>query len=169
MPKYIYNGIELPALPEWDKTTYPYAAIIYNKSISGIAIPSHTYCLVCTTEPCVVSSSNTPNFKDYSRVMFTVSETAPESGDWKFEAYTTTNTRFVLLTEVWSNYDMLNADGSIYLAASDPVPVGGEPEQPETPTLTARDLYRKINGELVKHTLYKKVGGELVKVDEYSA
>lgn len=27
---YAYNGIVLPALPEWDKETYPYASIFYN-------------------------------------------------------------------------------------------------------------------------------------------
>ena len=41
-------------------------------------------------------------------------------------------------------------------------------EDETTTTLTERDLYKKVNGQLVKHTLYKKVGGELVKVDEYS-
>lgn len=24
---YLYNGVKLPALPEWDKETYPYAVI----------------------------------------------------------------------------------------------------------------------------------------------
>ena len=27
MSKYLYNGVELPELPEWDKNTYPYACI----------------------------------------------------------------------------------------------------------------------------------------------
>lgn len=27
MPNYLYNGIELPALPAWDKTAYSYAFI----------------------------------------------------------------------------------------------------------------------------------------------
>lgn len=29
MDKYLYNGLELPALPEWDTTAYPYAYIYY--------------------------------------------------------------------------------------------------------------------------------------------
>ena len=28
MPNYVYNGTELPKLPEWDKSTYPYAVIV---------------------------------------------------------------------------------------------------------------------------------------------
>jgi hypothetical protein len=30
----------------------------------------------------------------------------------------------------WTNTDILNEDGSLYLAASDPIPVGGEPIDP---------------------------------------
>lgn len=33
---------------------------------------------------------------------------------------------------IWTSHDILNTDGSIYLAASEPIPVGGEPEKPTT-------------------------------------
>jgi hypothetical protein len=35
-------------------------------------------------------------------------------------------------------------------------------------TLTARDLYRKINGKPTKLTLYKKLGGKLIPLDEHT-
>ena len=44
---------------------------------------------------------------------------------------------------------------------------GEYPEEPE-PTLTARDLYRKINGKPTKLTLYKKLGGKLIPLDEHT-
>lgn len=31
---------------------------------------------------------------------------------------------------IWTSHDILNEDGSVYLAASDPIPVGGEPIDP---------------------------------------
>lgn len=34
--------------------------------------------------------------------------------------------------------------------------------------LTARDLYRKINGKPTKLTLYKKLGGKLIPLDEHT-
>jgi hypothetical protein len=35
-------------------------------------------------------------------------------------------------------------------------------------TLTARDLYKIINGKPTKLTLYKKLGGKLIPLDEHT-
>lgn len=43
-----------------------------------------------------------------------------------------------------------------------------EPDPEPDTTLTARDLYRKINGKPTKLTLYKKLGGKLIPLDEHT-
>ena len=49
------------------------------------------------------------------------------AGVWKFEGYDETSgeTTDVIFggSFLWSNHDTLNTDGSVYLAASDPIPV----------------------------------------------
>lgn len=162
MANYLYNGIELPPLPEWDKTTYPYAYIYRIMPLSRWCYKLHL-----TTEPfygtdingdyCIGRHAGDITYKFYE-------------GDaaWDTEPTTYPNDGVVVsLNEnlIWSDFDILNTDGSVYLAASDPVPVKTEDT---VLTLTSTDLYKKVNGQLVKHTLYRKVNGELVLYDEYA-
>jgi hypothetical protein len=182
MANYLYNGMEFPALPEWDKGAYPYAFVWYDQGF--IYTKAHLYLL----SEIVYQTKDDGSYCLVTRELHAVS-TLTSSGwsDWTdFEEYPYGSSTLVtsLFTvgfnneKQWANFDILSEDGTVSLAASYPIDaetgeeihdyeIGGEPEQPET-DLTNIDLYRKINGQLVKHTLYKKVGGELVKVDEYS-
>lgn len=159
MANYLYNGVELPALPEWDKTAYPYAIICESVQESFDGITEVRINLKATKSPQTKIGSfleaNTPICRSYLK---DDKWGTPYVDNWFWDYEHNDNI-------IWSNHDVLYSDGSVYLAASDPVPVGEEPEQP---TLTARDLYRKINGKPTKLTLYKKLGGKLIPLDEHT-
>jgi len=159
MSKYLYNGIELPALPEWDKTTYPYA-ILYLKS-SGLYMFS-----VC----------NKPFSYGTIEGFSFVGVWAEYNNAYKIYRVSEDLTQFELLNEnennggyyspcetshgdmlIWTNTDILNADGSVYLAASVPVPVGELAWQ-------KHDAY-KPNTKWDGNTFYRVMGGKWVKQD----
>ena len=45
---YLYNGVRLPALPEWDREKYPFAVIWYTPGFLGIG--SYYYLIISQTE-----------------------------------------------------------------------------------------------------------------------
>lgn len=174
MSNYLYNGFEYPDINEvWTgdfKTDYPYVVIDLNDKdaarLRGFSAPIYfdansTY-------------NNYVGIYYASDALNQIQWLYRSEGDWNPNGYILTNEKdgycgaIELRQMIWSNFDILNTDGSVHLAASDPVPVEDETEDETVLALTASDLYKKVNGNLVKHTLYKKVGGELVKVDEYS-
>jgi hypothetical protein len=147
---YLYNGVELPQLPEWDKETYPYAYLYYGVN-DGIYFSVGEHTLICFDKPLT-------RYDGYA---------LPQGNG--FVRYKSVNGAFVLLgeyqsgsllsitdtyaTAIWSNKDFLYSDGTLYLKASEPVPV-------ETP------VYKNINGSWVKQTAYKVIGGEWVLISE---
>lgn len=116
---YLYNGVRLPKLPEWDKETYPYALITYNTA--GFYV---IYCFSC--EPAVASKVNSTlvpldgSGEYINLVSFGKKEDAKFGNPVTFTALlgsVTTGT-------IWTNFDLLYRDtGSVYLAASEPIPV----------------------------------------------
>ena len=168
MANYLYNGIELPELPEWDKDTYPYACIVRPRAGDDnmrILIVSAASFIVevrvgygTNIEFGVLLDNGVPAKRTESISI------ADNPLSWGEIAYDYTYSYGVALGEhviLWSNTDVFDEDGEVFMEGTDPVPVG-------VLTLTASDLYKKVNGQLVKHTLYKKIGGVLVKVDEYT-
>lgn len=107
---YLYNGIRLPALPEWDRGVYPFAFIettfglYYLRVLANPLTPDGEYFRFTT--PGLVAGA----------AIDTVNGGYSGWGEW---SEVTENTR----TPIWSNYDVLNEDGTVFLAASDPVPV----------------------------------------------
>ena len=133
---YLYgeDKVRLPKLPEWDKETYPYAWIWYNASQKlyllwfttenaqygyfptldgmydgtgacayGWALPENTRHNSC--------SYDTQHSYNWSEVL-----------DWgrAYHNYATEDPHNI----IWTSHDILNIDdGTVYLAASDPVPV----------------------------------------------
>lgn len=108
MDLYSYNGVEFPDINEvWtDKDTYPYAYISGKWLYTGKSI-GHTNMMGnwCAS----LSQSNS-----YQNI--------PGDG-WVLH-----NSGGSVITPVtsisWANFDVLNADGSVCLAASKPIPVG---------------------------------------------
>ncbi|MBR5862186.1 MAG: hypothetical protein IKZ08_02550 [Bacteroidales bacterium] len=61
---YLYNGVQLPKLPEWDKEQYPYAAVYYGIYYSdypeyGPEEPIYRAGFVAADQPLFVAESNT--------------------------------------------------------------------------------------------------------------
>ena len=115
---YLYNGVQLPPLPEWDKETYPYAAMFRNMDTYGV------YCF--SKQPFTYSVNRYGVITIYHG---TTSDTpAPylsveyDDGHWVTNSKTGASNRSLSLY-IWANYDILNEDGSVYLKASEPIPV----------------------------------------------
>lgn len=113
MANYLYNGIELPALPNID---LPYAVIgygavgVYNLYCSST--PFAAYVRNEATGAMGISNSGT-------EMVHYQCDTVRGSGKWTEQQPITAN----LAGADWTNTDILNPDGSLYLAASDPIPV----------------------------------------------
>ena len=109
----LYNGIRLPPMPEFDSETYPYVTLCKNSRPE--------YWLVPTKEPPIFDGENICFVDGQEQYAFTalphaVTWYAYETG-WTFE-----NTdKYSPHIPVWSNTDIYNADGTLYLAASDPI------------------------------------------------
>ena len=121
---YRYNGAVLPKLPEWDKEAYPYARI---RLVSGMY-----YFEVLSKEPVTTQQAITK--KDINGL-----PEAGEWGTWVFYGFGNSNnengadafgypsfvnnssSKAVITSIVWANYDIFAYDGTLYLAASEPV------------------------------------------------
>lgn len=108
---YLYNGVRLPKLPEWDRETYPYALIFVNST-------TNKYCCVFLKSEATVDNTGIYLllWGDYYQL---------EDGAWA--SHTGQNGG----RAVWANYDIYVSDnenygelaGTLYLATSEPVPV----------------------------------------------
>jgi hypothetical protein len=109
----LYNGKELPPLPEWDREKYPYAWI-------RKATTSATYHLMMVSEisyALTVGGVNGIAYSQENTIRYRAS-----NGTWD-DVTISSDGVSAIEGIVWANFDVLNADGSLYLAASDPVPV----------------------------------------------
>lgn len=114
---YLYNGVRLPKLPEWDRETYPYVAMlnqVYRVVFIAYSDPMH---LVLTSSSGGMSVGVKAGETFLQIVYWTSNDTIPD-----FEEKSLTYD-YLLGTPDWANYDVQNADGTVYLAASEPVPV----------------------------------------------
>lgn len=139
---YLYNGVELPELPDFTIDN-PTLMIGYDQDGSYyIGAYISTTDKVNNTDGIGTQyvGVNIPSYKNVGNA-------------WE------PNSKLTIITVTWSNKDLYFSNGTLWLSASDPIPVL---------SLTERDLYRKINGQPTKLTLYKKVGGKLVALDEYT-
>lgn len=108
---YLYNGVRLPALPEWDREVYPYAVIVRD-IIDGAY---HLFVDEGTTRIPMYNGSITS-------VAMSVKYSIVDDAWVETELFETG-------IIVWANYDVYYNDsvedvgGTLYLAASNPVPV----------------------------------------------
>lgn len=117
---YSYNGTVLPALPEWDKETYPYAVITgsYVNYFGEIL-----YALALTQTPCTYDEE-TGYIITEKREYFLSSTFRWAKGKWSnVERYKMASDWANRDDFVWTNHDIVNADGSVHYLASNPVPV----------------------------------------------
>lgn len=108
---YLYNDVELPPLPEWDKETYPYAAI-YKHPVSGAIY------FVGEDSKETVSVENTVILFQSDRLY------KYENGEWVHQSSGAFN-----VMPIWANHDVYYAEdladigGTLFLAASEPLPI----------------------------------------------
>lgn len=107
---YLYNGVRLPKLP---KTDYPYEMLVQNTQNGGCV-------LLCMANPAKRVDSNLYPIVIYAPY---IACNATADGYGEFTNYDADGNIAVLYKPIWANFDVLNADGTVYLAASEPVPV----------------------------------------------
>lgn len=112
---HTYNGVELPGLPEWDKATYPYAVITEGDEYAPYYLNLYTHAVKHDDNKLSSNESG-------AKVLY---GDIDDYGEWNLQpkAVAVTEQSTIDYPIVWSNFDILNADGSVYMAASDPVPV----------------------------------------------
>lgn len=112
---YLYNGVRLPKLPEWDRNTYPYAVFLVG-NISGTV----SLYILSAVEYAVNSRGVWSVTIPIGTPIATVAEGATRWSDFSELTYATEP--YVGNID-WANFDVLNEDGTVFLAASDPIPV----------------------------------------------
>jgi hypothetical protein len=107
---YLYNGVRLPALPEWDRSVYPYAMIE-----KYTVFMSSAYILRVFAE-----YDDSGAEISYSNAMWSQADLVNSAwGEWTAHDGGTKKRSAI----IWSNFDILNEDGTVYMPKSEPVPV----------------------------------------------
>lgn len=168
MANYLYNGIELPALPEYDKTAYPYAYVYLYTDYSGGR-------LILSPVPLTYSGYTDETNYFYATAdctvmiyKLTISEGVSGSyvpSNWEYYSSKTMNPDTSAIRAAgnfnWANTDTYKkSDGTLYLAASDPVPV---PDEPESVLAWQKHDAYKPNTKWDGNTFYRVMGGKWVK------
>ena len=127
---YLYNGVRLPKLPEWDKAKYPYAVLAYG---TGESVPYWVY--FCEKQPYINSDDEIViNEKTGGTLVSPTGTSAIYYRYYNLEdtvGWEDNSTPASLLSPItlektnvfWCSADILNTDGTVFLAASEPVPV----------------------------------------------
>ena len=123
---YSYNGVILPKLPEWDRERYPYAYITWQEPSDhpGVVL----YFLHVCPEPLVLNNYGyATTGTDNVRYRLCVDEDTANAigaevwGEWE-RISIGSSTTVTGSNTVWTNTDLIKSDGSVVLAASEPVP-----------------------------------------------
>ena len=124
---YLYNGIELPALPEWDKQTYPYAFIEHEHNGSNSALYISTKPLVCKY---VKGYGNTLYPEDDSKLSYKegyLRRNKELVTDFEFYSEYENRSRIEFVGQdniIWANHTIMDRDdGHTVVEATDPIPV----------------------------------------------
>lgn len=124
MPKYLYNGVELPALPDWDKTVFPYA-YIWTIALFPGDTPS-IYKLTIHQTPLLygtVNGSQSIYINAGTTAIYNCKLTDGEFKTWEYFGETGVS-ETTTVDPIWVNHNVYSdTDGTLYLAASEPVPV----------------------------------------------
>lgn len=121
---FSFNGVELPALPEWDKSAYPYVVI---RDCSSPGINSYCYDVYAyPVKPTAIVEDGILNSKlryvvvEEGTNWLYVATIEDEGEEWHIVGEEQTAYK---ISAIWANTDIAYEDGSLYLAASEPIPV----------------------------------------------
>ena len=117
---YLYNGVRLPKLPEWDREAYPFAVI----GDHGLNYPSALY---------VLSADAYYKLNGNQLWLFASAglQWEADDGKWSASGENAGDTINVLINStsfastyelIWTNFDA-EYNGTLYLSASEPVPI----------------------------------------------
>ena len=112
--RYRYNGHLLPQLPIWDGEAYPHAFLL----IPDQSLPDSDYTVLYVLSDGPVCENGMVLFGEASVLRGEI------SGDGHWSALTEAEGASVVAADVlWTNRDICDADGTVCLAAAQPVPV----------------------------------------------
>lgn len=127
---YSYNGVILPALPEWDREMYPYAVIRHSKAysytVNGVTYSDvEKYALVVADEP-FYGEDVADGYG--AGCMFSILKTwicrTPELSTWEFGEGINSPGVSRPVPGIWANHDVLDKDSEeVYISASEPIPI----------------------------------------------
>lgn len=135
---YLYNGVRLPELPEWDREKYPYALIGAYPNEDGYGISGNLY----LTSKVEFGYNKYNVWSIATEYIFPFDANSDYPTEWQPGREYSGSPGVNVID--WANFDLLDEDGSVYLAASEPVPV--DPDEPlyrdnATITLGSGTLY----------------------------
>jgi len=169
MANYLYNGIELPALPEWDKNTYPYAIIV---KIAPLGDASEFTRLYVSTNTLYIESDGDFAVSELP-TNYLVADVFDGGDNWgEFESMVVQEIPDIApslsnFTIIWSNHDLPYENSTeIYLSASVPIPANGYEAHLHNGTWRKGTFYKRVNNAWVKHQAYRRQNGAWVKVKE---
>lgn len=118
---YLYNGVRLPKLPEWDKEKYPYAAILsfnedYSVWVDLYVAENPLYLERISGGNCIPRNTQ---YMHWSMDGIAVQDWGQGNPNRTIGG----GVNVGLPVYVWSNYDYLYDDGELYHSATNPVPV----------------------------------------------
>ena len=152
MANYLYNGVPQPDINTvWvDKVTYPHAVMTTNSrdntvyylwliskqtSIYGES-GNEVWGVQEGNASCAIYRSRAQGAWEAANVFGSGVNTRDDFGGYYISGY----------TPVWSNHDILNEDGSVYLSASEPIPVNPAPTLDPTALLMGWQVGNRIRG-----------------------
>ena len=132
-----------------DKSVYPYALI--RSTINGDSGYPVLATLIVSTTPLYFDAST--NSGSYRAVVAgsAIRYQFDSSGEWEYIGETAYEIDEEVCTNFasalgWTNTDILNTDGTVYLAASDPIPVNPAPTLDPTALLMGWQVGNRIRG-----------------------
>ena len=132
---YLYNGVRLPKLPEWDREKYPYAVIL--QRTNQITYGSE-FVLLASPSPITYTPAIVGNALSFERIIFHAehairfdiidasTECLWTQGGSVDGVYVISNGGGTVhhYKVLWASHDVLYTDSTeVYLASSEPIPV----------------------------------------------
>lgn len=109
---YSYNGVILPALPEWNREMYITKHLLFGSPIYRVFLVSQPYYATATDGNYSIGYQT--GDKRYKA----------EESEWVYETTYEHSGLWAGLAEViWANFDVLDESGEVALAKSEPIPV----------------------------------------------
>lgn len=122
----LYNGVELLPLPEWDEETYPYALIDYDESDNEYAFSVYKSINYYQTTGFLTKSNWFGGNAENTSLVFKLGAdgwTQQAKTRWSITVDRNSVESGVYSRVVWANFGLMYSDDTLYMGASDPVPI----------------------------------------------